>query len=238
MRARNELNRLAAAGRALQTHADALVGAHEEEAILERIVATGRSSPKHDRRRTLTLVLAGTAVVAIAAVAALETTGGQAQGHRSALTGAPIELAGYRFRTPAGFTASSGSCPVLMSTLMPGQGPPSTTLYDGFAAAGSAQGGCIQAFLQVPGYPGGPPLPTDAERVTIREYPGYIVDHGFAQGSEGETLYVDLLQTEPNGRPIFLMLYSEGLTKEQLIAVAASGLPLAPTTTTGTETTG
>lgn len=238
MRARNEIDRLAAALRPLQAQADALVGALDEDAILEQLVATDRSSPKHVHRRPLAFALAGLVVVAIAITAALESVRGNAQGHRFSLSGAPIQLAGYRFRTPAGFKASSAACPDLVSTLMPGQGPPSTALYDGFAAAGSADGGCIQAFLQIPGYPGGPPLPTDAERVTVREYQGYIVDHGFNHGSEGETLYVDLRQTEPNGRSIFLMLYSEGLTKEQLIAVAASGLPLPPTPTTGTEATG
>jgi len=207
MRTRNDLERLEAAGGPLLAEADSVVDAAEEERILERILASDRAAAATARPRPakrVALVLVGAVVLAATAVLASLEIGG----HRTAvppppahqhvaLTGPKIQLAGYRFRTPAGFK--------------------------GFKAAASADGGCVEAFFLIRGNPDAPnPTPTDAQPVAVGSYQGYFV----SQGSAGDTLYVEL-PAGPAPHP-YLVLYSQGLTEDQLIAVAQSGLPQNP----------
>ena len=227
MRTRNDLERLEAAGGPLLAEADSVVDAAEEERILERILASDRAAAATARPRPakrVALVLVGAVVLAATAVLASLEIGG----HRTAvppppahqhvaLTGPKIQLAGYRFRTPTGFRGTSTSCPGASS----GSGP--QTVVNGFKAAASADGGCVEAFFLIRGNPDAPnPTPTDAQPVAVGSYQGYFV----SQGSAGDTLYVEL-PAGPAPHP-YLVLYSQGLTEDQLIAVAQSGLPQNP----------
>ena len=227
MRTCNDLERLEAAGRPLLAAAESLVDVAEEDRILERILASGRAParPRATRGLRPALLLTGAAVVAAAIAvlssnvftrsnaAAPQTTGH----HRVALSGAAFQVAGYRFRSPAGFKASSSSCPGASS----GSGP--QTVLNGFAAAASADGGCVEAAYLIPGSPSAPDAtPADAQAVAVGSYQGYFV----SQGSAGDTLYVEL-PAGPAPHP-YLVLFSEGLTEDQLIAVAQSGLPQNP----------
>jgi len=225
MRTRKELDRLTEAGRPLLAEADSLVDSGEKDRILERILASDRPSLTRRRRATkrAALVLIGAAVlVAAASVAVLETGRGAplSKGvgrHPHRLNGAAIQLAGYRFKTPAGFKASSDSCIAASSSAGP------VTVKDAFAAAASADGGCIEGFVFVSAN-GTTPADNGAEPVAVGDYQGYYVP----QGASGEsTLYV-LLPTESTGGsdgPHYLALFAEGLTEQQLIAIAQSGLP-------------
>ena len=228
MRTRNDLERLEAAGRPLLAEAESLVDTGEEDRILARILASDRppARPRATRRLRPALLLAAAAVVAAAIAvvssdvftrsnpAAATQTGGP---HRVALSGAAFQVAGYRFRSPAGFKASSSSCPGASS----GSGP--QTVLNGFAAAASADGGCVEAAYLIPGSPSAPdPTPADAQAVDVGSYQGYFV----SQGSAGDTLYVEL-PAGPAPHP-YLVLFAEGLTEDQLIAVAQSGLPQNP----------
>lgn len=214
MPSRDVLNRLAT----VAPEADLPVDAAEEDRILARILASDRPIPRSAWRRPATLALIAVAVVAAAAVVASLEIGRsspaapQARGrHHVALTGPRIKLAGYHFRTPAGFTASDAACAPPASV-----GQPMTVLIR-FSAAASADGGCVEAFLLAPGSPTAPPAtPADAEPVDVGSYQGYFV-------SSDTTLYVELPTV--NGPHTYLVLYAEGLTEDQLIAVAASGLP-------------
>jgi hypothetical protein len=223
MPTRNELERLAAAGRPLLVEAEPLVDADEEDRILERIVASsrapGRARTPQPRRHAL--LLAGAALLA-AAIAVVSTgllgrsnppaprTHGP---HRLALSGARIELSGYKFKTPAGFKASSDSCVAASSS----SGP--VTVLNGFAAAASADGGCVEAFLMVSSV-GKSPGSEGAEPVAVGTYQGYFVP----EDASGEsTLYVQLPKL--GDLSDYLALFAEGLTEQQLIAVAESGLP-------------
>jgi hypothetical protein len=203
---------------------EVLVDADEEERILARIVASDRRPVLPRRRPRVLLLLAGAGIVA-AAVAVVVTGAfrsasppapartGDGHGH-IALTGPRIELAGYHFRTPAGFEASKASCDQ-------GAGGGNTPA-NGFSSAASADGGCVEAFFEIPGGAGAPqPIPADADAVTVGAYQGFFV----SQGSSGAILYVELPKTADAGQPVYLALFSQGLAEDQLIAVAASGLP-------------
>jgi hypothetical protein len=230
MRTRNELERLAAAGRPLLSEADALVDAGEEEWILERILAFDRAAATVHRRRRAVLVLAGVAVLAaVSAVASIELGRGDAPStgppahHHLALSGSRIQLAGYRFKTPAGFKHSAGACMPAPDANNPRPGS------DGFAAAASADGGCVEAVLLIRAGA----APAGAEPVDVGGYHGWYVSPG---SSAQSALYVEVPNATGDGHPAYLELYAKRLTKDQLVAVAQSGLatlPLRPTTTTG-----
>jgi hypothetical protein len=241
MRTRDELERLAAAGRPLLTEAESLVDAEQEERILKRILALDRAATEVHRRRRAGLVLV--AVLAAAGiVASLELGRGNElpsrptwNHHKLALSGPSIRLAGYKFRTPAGFKPATKSC---ISAPVANRPRPS---IDGFAAAASANGGCVELvylvaadWLQSHGL-----MPDAADAVEVGRYKGYFVSPQAPR--KASTLYVDLPGADGR-RVVFLVLLSRGLTEAQLVAVAESGLPTlpptGPTATTGAESSG
>ena len=259
MRTRDGLGRLALGGRPLLAEADALVDADEEYRILRRILASGRPSarPSAARRLRPMLLLAGAAIAAVLAVIATGVLGpanppaARTGGHgHLALSGSRIDLAGYRFRTPAGFKASTSACEGAPS----GSGP--RTVFQGFAAAASAEGGCVEAGLlrTDTAY-----VPAGAEPVEVGSYQGYFLSHAPGDGchltpltpepcsreqanaSGDPALYVEIPDAADSQHYAYLVLFSQGLTESQLIAVAESGLPtlpLSPATTTCTENCG
>jgi len=224
MRTHDELERLAAAGQPLLLGADSLVDAAEEDRILQRILGSERQAAVVHRRRRAVLVLAAAAVVAaaIAVVATGALSGASKPGantggpHHIALTGPRIEVAGYHFRTPAGFTRSSSSCAAASAAGQP------TTVLNGFAAAASADGGCVEAafLIRAGAHPNG------AVPIDVGQYQGYYV----SPDSSGESaLYIELPNATGDGQSAYLGLFAQGLREDQLIAVAVSGLPAAPT---------
>ncbi len=212
MRTRDAMERLEAAGRPLLADADSLVGDGDAERILERIVANDRR-PRHTRagrRLRPAALLAGAGLVA-AAVAVAATGAFRSASHRSiGLSGARLELAGYRFRTPAGFKEETSSC-----------GP--TNDFNGFAAAASADGGCLEAFVMFSSR--GSAVPAGADSVIVGAYQGYFVS---ADASQQASLYVVLPTVGEFVKWQALVLDARGLTEDQLVAVAESGLPRDP----------
>jgi hypothetical protein len=219
MPTRNPLERLAAAGGPLLAAVEGLVDDEEEERILALILTSERRSFAVRRSRVAVLALAAAVLVAaVAAVAAGVFNHAAAPAHhRLALTGPKIKLAGFHFRTPAGFTASKASC-----AAPPAPGSP-TTVMNGFAAAASADGGCVEAFFMIamsgsswtPAQVGNP--------VSLGAYQGWFVP---ADSSGQSTLYVQLPTLGDTSQ--YLLLHSEGLTEDKLVAVAQSGLPQNP----------
>ncbi|HUZ15287.1 MAG TPA: hypothetical protein VMU72_03805 [Gaiellaceae bacterium] len=213
MRTRKSLQVLAVAGQALLADAESLVDPAEEERILARIVATDRSAVR--RRRPLALGLV--AAVAIGVVAAAVVTHGHAvrpstprQSH-VALTGARIQLAGYHFRTPAGFKANS-------DTSCGGTGTP--LAVGGFVAAASADGGCVAAYL-VSASETESMATADGQSVDVCSFQGYYE----SQASGDSSLYVVLPAASQTAlSPYNLVLFARNLTEDQLMAVAESGL--------------
>ena len=211
MRAHDALERLAAAGGPLLAEVESLVDTSEEERILGRILASDRRVAVVHRRRRTVLVLAGVAVLgAAAALASLEIGGGSPA--TGALSGARIELAGFHFRTPAGFEESTTSCRP-------------TNDFNGFAAAASADGGCLDAFVMFSSR--GSAIPAGADPVTVGAYQGYFVS---ADASQQTSLYVVLPARGGFVKWQALVLDARGLTEDQLVAVAESGLPQNPQT--------
>jgi hypothetical protein len=220
MRARNVLTRLAA----VAPDAESLFDAGEEDRILQRILASPRRATT--RRRPLLLVPVGVAALAVAAAAAAFGSGvfnratthtAKTEGHgHVALTGSKIQMAGYRFRTPAGFKASSVSCVAASSS---SSGP--VTVMNGFSAAASADGGCIEAFGMQSN--SGTPAQNGAEPVAVGPYQGYYVP---PDASGESTLYIQIPAADSDSN--YLALFAEGLTEQQLIEIAQSGLPPNP----------
>jgi hypothetical protein len=209
MRTRDSLGRLANAGRPLLAEADALVGDGEEDRILARILDSG-SSPVAKRRRPFPLVAVAAALVA-AAIAALASglvghstspTAKVGGSHHVALTGPRIQLAGYHFRTPAGFKDSNSPC--------------TGGATDAFSAAASADGGCVEAFFMLS--TGKYAIAPDAQPIQVAGTQGFLVT-----GSDSLTLYAPLPQEGQYS--VYLMLIGKGLTADQMVAIAESGLP-------------
>ena len=229
MHATNELRRLAAAAPALLSQAESLVDGVEEDRILERILAVPRPAERRRMGRTARAALAavGAAVVAAVTVVALghSPAATRTGGHRLALSGARIDLAGYRFRTPAGFKASSTACE---------HASLETPVRNGFAAAASADGGCVEAAVLVaPSSLVGGAIPAAAQPVDVDRHQSYYA--AGAPEADEATLYVELPNATGDHRLAYLVLIARGLTEDQLVAVAESGLPalpLRPTTTT------
>lgn len=199
MRTRNALERLAAAAPAVELPVDA-----DEDRILARILA----SPRPARRQVprLRTAFALVAAIAVAAGVVLATLS-----HRSTgLSGARIRLAGYTFTTPAGFARSSSSCG-------------SANDFNGFAAAASGDGGCLEAFVMFSSR--GSVIPAGADPVTVGAYQGYLLS---APGSRQATLYVVLPARGGFVKSQALVLDSQGLSEDQLVAIAESGLPQNP----------
>jgi hypothetical protein len=220
MRTRNALDRLATAGRPWVAGVDSLVDLGEEDGILAGIVASERPARRREipRRRTA-IALAG-AVVVVAALAAVASGGfGTAHDRATGLSGARIQLAGYHFRTPAGFTASDRSCG--MST-----DPNVVVGVQGFAAAASADGGCVEAYIMLSS--NGSAVPAGAAPVTIGAYQAYLES---SDSSGRMRLYVRLPDLGHDWQAV--VLFATGLTSDQLVAVAQSGLPATPSATYG-----
>ncbi|MGH3008375.1 MAG: hypothetical protein ACRDLM_03060 [Gaiellaceae bacterium] len=228
MRTRNALERLAAAGTPLHAGADKLVDDGEEDRILTQILGLDRQPVVDRGRRRGVLVLAGAVIVAASVVTVatdafnntnkpVAKTSGP---HRIALTGPRIQLAGYDFRTPAGFTASDTACQTTM-IINPrvGASDPRDDPGD-FAAAASADGGCLEAFAAAGVYA---KIPTGAQAVDVGNYQGYVVP---PDSSGASAIYLALPQMGEYSP--YLVLFAHGLTQDQLIAVAQSGLPANP----------
>jgi hypothetical protein len=93
----------------------------------------------------------------------------------------------------------------------------------GFAAAASADGGCVEAFILLadPGAKG--PAEEGATPVSVGAYEGYFMP----ENTSGEsTLYVQLPKLGDTRQ--YLSLLAERLSEQQLVAIAQSGLPQNP----------
>ena len=89
---------------------------------------------------------------------------------------------------------------------------------NGFAAAASADGGCVEAFYVIS--TSGSAIPQGATPVDVGSYQGYVVAQ---DGADDSALYVVL--PGPGKYWQALLLSAKGLTEAQLVAVAQSGLP-------------
>ena len=235
MRTRNAIERLAAAGGALLADADSLVDSAEEEQIFSQIVAAGRSIAP--RRRPVALALVAVAILSAGGIVAwavvsrvVAPAAKTGAGRRIALTGTDIRLAGYHFKTPAGFATSDAPCDP--------QALADNPTSNGFASAASADGGCVEALFGMEPVAGEPfPIPPGASPVEVGSYQGSFVDQGAGRAS----LYVQLDVTASGGQSLYLVLLGQDLTEAELVAVAQSGLgdiPFVPVPTTGTEGSG
>jgi hypothetical protein len=140
-------------------------------------------------------------------------------------TGPTMRLSSYRFKLPAGFKTVAGHCasaptiPATGSLPAPTTGPSEATAvtpFEAFAAAASADGGCIEAeFARTEGAI----IPSGAQPVEVGPYQGFITSDS-ATGVVN--LYVELVGGTDNTT---LILTATGLSSDQVIAIAESGLP-------------
>ena len=159
-------------------------------------------------------------------------------------------LPGYRFRPPAGLKTSSRTCDVIRS------GPGLWTVLHGAAAAASAEGGCVDGGIANLVSTRGPAsvlagIPSYATPVAVGRYQGYFLSHMPGDGcavspiSPGPCdpnppvkmgLYVFVPNAAGPRHSVYVTLFSTGLTENQLIASALSGLRGSPPSTTQTCT--
>jgi hypothetical protein len=219
MRTRDPLERLAAAGRPLLSYAGSLVDESEEDKILVRILTSPRPARQRERPRRRTAIVLVAAAIVVAAIAAFASGAFGRANHRTAgLSGTRIQLAGYHFRTPAGFTPSGNACGTTAPNVVDG--------VQGFAAAASADGGCVEAFVMMSS--NGSAVPVGATPVTIGAYQAYLDG---ADSSGRMRLYVRLPDLGDEWQAV--VFFATGLTSDQLVAVAQSGLPATPSATYG-----
>jgi hypothetical protein len=223
----DELELVARLGEAEALPDEALAAA--EASLQAAMAASSPPEPIRTRRRPRrTLVVADTAA-AVAAIAAgsLALTGGATARPKSTHQATAIhraarvqpaavqrfQLAGYSLTLPAGYHAVSQNCPAL--TLPANVNVGVRTLgQNPYAAAASASGACIEVVLAA-----GPLAtpPSGAQPVQVGPYQGYLVTN-----PNSIELYVGLPAAEGQHA---LILYANGLSPDDLIAVAASGLP-------------
>jgi len=222
MRTHNAIERLAAVA-----PPEPLLDSGHEDRILQRILGSDPPTVRR-RHRAIALVLVGAVLVAAVVAVALSRGNGapsaiNSAGNHIALSGAQVEAAGFHFRTPAGFKrAADTSCAEPVTTT-----PPSGPVTDGFTEAASADGGCVAAEVKLS--PPTNPIPTPAgQPVDVGSYQGYYEAPGIGEPrpeayKSEVALYVHV---ELGGPAVstYLVLYGEGLTEEQMIAVAESGL--------------
>lgn len=222
MRTRNVIERLAAVA-----PPEPLLDSGDEDRILQRILGFGRPTVRRGHRATAFVLVGAVLVAAVVAVALFRGHGApsavnNAGNHHITLSGAQIEVAGFHFRTPAGFKrASDTSCVEEGSTA---DGLP---VRDGFTTAASADGGCVQAQVEMQPDPSRT-IPTPAGKpVDVGSFQGYYDAQGHdVQGDPGAVLYVKLPLRLGDDVPVsaYLVLFDQGLSEDQLIAVAESGL--------------
>lgn len=208
--------------RAMQTLRAAMLAAEAPDAL--SINASGRlGRVRHPRRLVAAVVGCAAALVAVLGALALSpggeglppTTPSQASRPPAtrSIPGQTLRLASYTFQLPAGYTSVASDCTALPTSLGPtipvdlGAGSPT-------AAAASADGGCIEAVLVGQQAP----MPSGAEAVEVGPYSGFVL----TSPSSGVDLYVEI--------PAFrghhdLVLAAEGLTADQVVSIAKSGLP-------------
>ena len=168
-------------------------------------------------RRQLRRASLGAGLVLAATCAALTFTVLD-QSSPPALTGVTIQVAGYHFKTPAGFKASSsGACHLLIGPRMSNL-PPSP---NAFTTAASADGGCIEVTGLILN-PASQML-ADAQPVDVGAYQGYLI-HGELLQLLVATTY-DGIDTLGGPDTQYLVLTTNNLTADQLVAIALSGLP-------------
>jgi hypothetical protein len=106
-----------------------------------------------------------------------------------------------------------------------------------FAAAAAADGACVEAAYIVAGdwLKTHDPIPDSAAAVDVGDYSGYYVA---ADGSSDESsLYVALPHADAQ-RIVYVLLVAHGVPEDELIAIAASGLPTLPPQVQPVTTTG
>jgi hypothetical protein len=208
MRTHDSLERLAA----VAPKTGPLPDAGKEDRILAGILATPRDVP---RRSLVRPALVLVALAAIGAVIAVISTGGTVKNVRHdshiALTGARLSLAGYHFRTPAGFQDSSIPC------------EPGAT--DAYSAAASADGGCVSAYFMLS--TGKYAIAPDAQSVDVGGRQGYVVLNAATTttATSATTVYLYVAMPPQGDYRPYLMLIGKGLSADQLEAIAESGLP-------------
>lgn len=223
----DELELVARLGEAKPLSDESLAAA--EASLRTVMAASSPPEPIRTRRRLRRALAVAATVAAVAAIAAgsLALTGGgtarprsnhQATGTHRVATIHPagvqkFQLAGYSLTLPAGYHTVGQNCPAL--TLPPDVNVGVRTLgRSRYAATASATGACIEAIVAA-----GPLAtpPTGAQPVQVGPYQGYLVTN-----SDSIELYVGLPAAAGEHA---LILYASGLSPDELVSIAESGLP-------------
>lgn len=190
---------------------------------LRGAIAAEVANRRRNRRRRHGAGYAVGAAAAAALAVALAVPSGPATPTRSTgKHGAVLELASYRFSLPSGFVPQDAACTTPPSVPVPQDGNQAVhqvganpeTVLQAMRSAASSDGGCLEAALAS----GSDVVPADATEIAVGDYEGYL-----STASNGDlTLFVAIPVAYGTN---YLVLASEGLTQQQLVAIATSGLP-------------
>jgi hypothetical protein len=137
------------------------------------------------------------------------TTGG-APGATARLTGATITLDGYRFTLPAGFKATTTAC----TAPIRGGLAPSARVGSKFAAAASAHGGCVEAFLFAEQLT----PPSSASAVQVGHHRGYVI----AQPAEHRMALYVRISAASGGH--WVVITAKDLSQAEVVTITARAL--------------
>jgi|SRR5579871_6516701 len=173
------------------------------------------------RRRGAAYAVGVAAAIALVVVLAVPSGPG-AHAPSTGKRGAVLELASLHFSLPSGFVPRDTACATPPSASLPPDGNQAVhqvganpeTVLQAMRSAASADGGCLEVELAA----GGDVVPAGATEIAVGGYTGYL-----STAANGDlTLVVAIPATDGTD---YLVLASEGLTQQQLVEIAASGLP-------------
>jgi hypothetical protein len=174
------------------------------------------------RRRHAAAYVVGAAAAAALAAALAVPSGPTFPAPSTPKHGAVLELASFHFALPSGFVPRDAGCTTPPSVSLPQDGNQAVhqvganpeTVLQAMRSAASADGGCVEVALAA----GSDVVPYGATQIAVGTYAGYV-----STASNGD-LTLDVAIPAAYGTN-YLVLASEGLTQQQLVAIATSGLP-------------
>jgi hypothetical protein len=190
---------------------------------LRGAIAAEVANRRRNRRRRHGAAFAVGAVAAAALAVTLAVPSGPATPtHSTGKHSAVLELASFHFSLPSGFVPRDAGCasPPSVSLSQDGNqavhkvGANPETVLQTMRSAASADGGCVEVALAA----GSDVVPAGATEIAVGNYEGYL-----STASNGDLTLVVAIPVAYGTN--YLVLASEGLTQQQLVAIATSGLP-------------
>lgn len=202
--------------------ADEVATSVARERLRSAIAAELENRRRNRRSRHRAAYVVSAAAAAALTVAFAVPSGPATPAPSTGKHGAVLELASFHFLLPSGFVPRDAGCTTPPSVPLPQDGNQAVhqvganpeTVLQAMRSAASADGGCVEVALAA----GSNVVPADATQIAVGNYAGYL-----STASNGDLTLIVAIPAAYGTN--YLVLASEGLTQQQLVAIAASGLP-------------